>query len=272
MMPNEQASFLTVAHQIMWSFGKLGWEKSESKSQAVYRKMWFKGKKTCQRNFIMPEKAFTSCHCSSDNHPLSDYKKGDKQWFNQINHHVTSLVGWERGISTFGCPSHAQSCPQPHSVVKDLMQQLLSAASSPAALCPLPSCTYRCAGRRCRSTRRTGTQSSCSSRASRPSWCSAAPPELSHTRSSRNASCASASLRPQCTRRQKWSGGRNTQVWSRVGQKRDLGCRHQPLCLLPVHGSCAPLFIQPPNFTANFPSPAWEIPTLWFVAGALIIS
>lgn len=33
----------------------------------------------------------------------------------------------ERGISTFGCPSHAQSCPQPHSAVSSKL---------PSGLCP----------------------------------------------------------------------------------------------------------------------------------------
>lgn len=66
--------------------------------------------------------------------------------------------------------------------------------------------------------------------------------------------------------------GEETQVWSRAGQKREPPPRHQSLCLLPVHSSCAPLFMQPPNFTANSPSPAWETPIVWFVAGAPIIS
>lgn len=57
--------------------------------------------------------------------------------------------------------------------------------------------------------------------------------------------------------------GEETQAWSRAGQKRDPGCR-QPIFVSPAH---APLFMQPPNFTANSPSPAWETPIVRFVQG-----
>lgn len=64
---------------------------------------------------------------------------------------------------------------------------------------------YQYAPRRSHSTPHTGTQSRSSSRVGPPSWCSAGPPALSHTRNSRSASCASADPLPRCTRLQRWS-------------------------------------------------------------------
>lgn len=64
---------------------------------------------------------------------------------------------------------------------------------------------YQYAPRRSHSTPHTGTQSRSSSRVGPPSWCSAGPPALSHTRNSRSASCASAGPLPRCTRLQRWS-------------------------------------------------------------------
>lgn len=67
---------------------------------------------------------------------------------------------------------------------------------------------YLYVGHRYHNILHTGTQSSGSSRVFPPSWCSAGPPALSHTQSSRNVSCASVVPQPLCTRLQRWSGDR----------------------------------------------------------------
>lgn len=68
---------------------------------------------------------------------------------------------------------------------------------------------YLCVLRMHRSTLHKGTQSSCSSVAVHPSWCSAGRPVWSHTHSNRSASCASACPPLQCIHQQRLA------VWPR---------------------------------------------------------